>query len=179
MTPRTFTGRPQQTFLVLVCDQNSYISVANELRENIRSTSPLLAPALSTAPTTAINIPTARPVTDVPEPRTHVDARKRRMFDALRRIAETKDFVSPDAIRAAEEFVGTLPEDIAEPWIAAASDGEVGFYWKSDKYHVDLGFYGDSYSYFARAGTKKWGGDDDIEPGVGLPDDLLDVLRSV
>lgn len=83
---------------------------------------------------------------------------------AIRRIRDLKVYsngwngpgsvsASPEAIDDAEVFARKLFAACAvdPPHITLTSDGEVNFYWRSQKGTVDLGFFGTStYSYFVK-----------------------------
>ena len=69
-------------------------------------------------------------------------------------------------------------DTIRIPDVGLADDGEVNFLWKGADVHVDLGFYGDgTFSYYARDGDGKEYTDDDVPACVGLPTDLLAILK--
>ena len=84
------------------------------------------------------------------------------------------------AFADAEEFVTAWrPVEIQMPDVGLADDGEVNFLWKGPELHVDLGFYGDgTFSYFARDGDGVRYADDDVVAGLGLPPDLLALLKA-
>ena len=68
---------------------------------------------------------------------------------------------------------------IRMPDMGLADDGEVNFLWEGADMHVDLGFYGDgTFSYYARDGDRKEYTDDDVPAHVGLPKDLLAILKA-
>ena len=68
---------------------------------------------------------------------------------------------------------------IRMPDVGLADDGEVNFLWEGADMHVDLGFYGDgTFSYYARDGDRKEYTDDDVPAHVGLPKDLLAILKA-
>ena len=68
---------------------------------------------------------------------------------------------------------------IRMPDVGLADDGEVNFLWEAADMHVDLGFYGDgTFSYYARDGDRKEYADDDVPAHVGLPKDLLAILKA-
>lgn len=55
------------------------------------------------------------------------------------------------AVADARRFLDLLPRGIRLPGIAPVSDGEVNFFWKTPKVHLDVGFYGDgNIDYYAR-----------------------------
>lgn len=60
---------------------------------------------------------------------------------------------APNAKAAADaqRFLDLLPPGIRLPGIAPVSDGEVNFFWKTSRVHLDVGFYGDgNIDYYAR-----------------------------
>jgi hypothetical protein len=69
-------------------------------------------------------------------------------------------------------------ESVRLPHIGASSDGEINFYWKNDRFLLDLGFDGDGYySYYARLPN----GGEIIENGASLakplPQEIIDLIR--
>ena len=84
------------------------------------------------------------------------------------------------AFADAELFVSAWPSvELQIPDIGLADDGEVNFLWKGPELHVDLGFYGDgTFSYFARVRDGIRHADDDVAAGLGLPSDLLAILKA-
>lgn len=55
------------------------------------------------------------------------------------------------AVADAQRFLDLLPRGIGLPGIAPVSDGEVNFFWKTPRVHLDVGFYGDgNIDYYAR-----------------------------
>ena len=55
------------------------------------------------------------------------------------------------AVADAQRFLDLLPRGIGLPGIAPVSDGEVNFFWKTPRAHLDVGFYGDgNIDYYAR-----------------------------
>ena len=58
---------------------------------------------------------------------------------------------SATAVADARRFLDLLPSGIQLPRIAPVSDGEVNFFWKTPRVHLDVGFYGDgNIDYYAR-----------------------------
>jgi len=90
-----------------------------------------------------------------------------------------------NAVQDAVNFFIARPQGIPLPSPQIASDGEVGFYWRTEKVHAEVGFYGDrELSYYARyiqSPVKQ------IERGEGSyrfidegwPEDLLFILRKL
>jgi len=52
------------------------------------------------------------------------------------------------AIDEALSFINFIPLGAPLPKTSVAGDGEVGFYWKSDKGFIDVSFYGDGHIYY-------------------------------
>lgn len=66
-------------------------------------------------------------------------------FDSVR----PSDAAISEALAFAEMLLSN--QEIQEPIISPATDGEVNFFWENEHITVDLGFYGDgSYSYYAK-----------------------------
>ena len=84
------------------------------------------------------------------------------------------------AFEDAMAFVRAWPrEALVMPDVGLADDGEVNFLWKGVDLHVDLGFYGDgTFSYYAKDGDGEEYADDDVAATVGLPEDLLAILKA-
>ena len=84
------------------------------------------------------------------------------------------------AFEDAMAFVRAWPgEALVMPDVGLADDGEVSFLWKGVDLHVDLGFYGDgTFSYYAKDGDGEEYADDDVAATVGLPEDLLAILKA-
>lgn len=82
-------------------------------------------------------------------------------------------------------FLDKRPSDISLPFPQIASDGEVGLYWRTDKIHVEIGFYGDGeLSYYARytatPGKSEECGRDGCHPGArNWPQDLVSILNKL
>jgi hypothetical protein len=83
------------------------------------------------------------------------------------------------AIKEAEIFARYLCGigPIVWPYISASGDGEVNFYWKTQDWVIDLGFFGDGlYSYYARCGN----GHEILEDGVDidqpLPQEMIELI---
>lgn len=83
------------------------------------------------------------------------------------------------AIDDAETFLRSLPiEQIEAPHIALAADGEINFFWETDKIRMDLGLFGDgTYSYFAKSsdGKKFYCDDEGLEAPLGQ--EIINLLR--
>ena len=84
------------------------------------------------------------------------------------------------AFEDAMAFVRAWPgEALVMPDVGLADDGEVNFLWKGVDLHVDLGFYGDgTFSYYAKDGDGEEYAGDDVVANVGLPEDLLALLKA-
>jgi hypothetical protein len=85
------------------------------------------------------------------------------------------------AFENAKQFVRTMPlMQIVNPSIHVAADGEVTFEWKQDKFHIDLGFYGDNtFSYYAtKIGQEPLFGDE-LPVEQGIPQELVAVASVV
>lgn len=80
----------------------------------------------------------------------------------------------------AEAFARAWPSNgLRTPDVGLADDGEVNFLWEGASMHVDLGFYGNgTFSYYAKDGDGKEYTDDDVPAHVGLPTDLLAILKA-
>lgn len=84
------------------------------------------------------------------------------------------------AVMEAEDFIYGLPlKRIAQPHISLATDGEINFFWKTEKGRLDLGFYGSgTYSYYARAADGTEYMEDDCPSGSHLPKKILELLAA-
>lgn len=80
----------------------------------------------------------------------------------------------------AEAFVEAWSSNaLRTPDVGLADDGEVNFLWEGAGMHVDLGFYGNgTFSYYAKDGDGKEYTDDGVPAHVGLPTDLLAILKA-
>ncbi len=68
-------------------------------------------------------------------------------------------------------------QDIEPPFIGLDADGDITFFWKTEKVIMDLSIYGDgTFSYFAEGNNKQTFGDEDIPIETHLPEDLLKLL---
>ena len=87
---------------------------------------------------------------------------------------------APQAWRDARAFVSNLPRSLVHlPNIGLATDGEVNFLWKHDRFHIDLGFYGSgTFSYYARdeAGKEYLG--DARSATDGLPSEVATLIAT-
>jgi hypothetical protein len=104
-----------------------------------------------------------------------------RNLEALYSIPYLPDSISPTAkaFEDAKAFVLKLPlNQITDPTINVASDGEVNFDWSNDDYKIDLGFYGNGkYSFYGRSHEREASGDD-VSIEHLIPNDLLDLAIS-
>lgn len=85
------------------------------------------------------------------------------------------------AVADAQRFLDLLPRGIGLPGIAPVSDGEVNFFWKTPRVHLDVGFYGDgNMDYYAWG--EELGVDDDgseVFDGRVLPVAIAKLLNAL
>ena len=85
------------------------------------------------------------------------------------------------AVADAQRFLDLLPRGIRLPRIAPVSDGEVNFFWRTPRVHLDVGFYGDgNIDYYARC--EELDVDDDgseVFDGRALPVAIAKLLNAL
>ncbi|MGW5961029.1 hypothetical protein [Methylorubrum thiocyanatum] len=86
-----------------------------------------------------------------------------------------------ETVKQAIDFARQLQSlgDIAPPYITAANDGEINFYWKTPHLALDLGFTGTGqYSYYGQTPDGAEFAEDGADVGQPLPLELIAALRA-
>lgn len=97
-----------------------------------------------------------------------------RGWDGFEGIAPAKE-----AIGEAESFISMITKNqILEPYISLAADGEINFYWKNDDFLLDVGFFGEGvYSLYAKMTSGKEIIKDDLKLTAPLLEDVASLIR--
>lgn len=119
------------------------------------------------------------------EQRLNTDRLDLKLLGRVRHLASLTDgwcgegSVGPtnQAICDAENFIRTTDwERLSAPYITAAADGEINFWWDRDGVTLDLGFFGDgSYAYFAKIGKTELL-DDEVPVLQPLNHEIIEAL---
>lgn len=107
-------------------------------------------------------------------------------FGSLDQGWDDADSVVPSDAGVADAlaFIDLLPLDAILPKTTVSSDGEIGFYWKTDRSYIDIGFLGDGkISYFAKV-LDESGAPFEVHDEAeflrrSLPKDLIDAIALV
>jgi hypothetical protein len=85
---------------------------------------------------------------------------------------------SRKAIDEAERFISMITKNqILEPYISLAADGEINFYWKNNKFLLDVGFFGEEvYSLYAKMASGEEIIKDDLRLTDPVPEEIAPLI---
>ena len=85
-----------------------------------------------------------------------------------------------ESVEEAERFISIITKDnVLEPYISLAADGEINFYWKNDDFLLDIGFFGDGvYSLYAKVRSEQEIIEDDLSLEYPLPESVASLIRA-
>ncbi len=85
---------------------------------------------------------------------------------------------SRKAIDEAESFISMITKNqILEPYISLAADGEINFYWKNNNFLLDIGFFGEGvYSLYAKMASGEEIIKDDLRLTDLVPEEIAPLI---